>query len=86
MLTASVTSSNIAKFAWHDGDLHVLFNNGREYVYSDAPEAMFHDWVSAESAGKFFHGVVKSLDNTETTGKKGSVFTCETQGVTQTPI
>lgn len=84
MLTATVTSSNIARFAWQEGNLHVLFNNGREYTYSDAPESMFHDWASAESAGKFFHSFVKSLDNAETTGKKGSVFTPEIEDVSQT--
>ncbi len=55
-------SSNIAA-AGYDAEtqtLRVRFSNGSEYDYADVPEALGTGIFEAESAGKFFHGAIRS--------------------------
>lgn len=47
-------STNIHAFSWDAGTLIVEFVSGAVYVYTGVPESVAHEWLVAESAGKFF--------------------------------
>lgn len=57
-----ISSSNI-EAAGYDAEsktLRVRFSNGAEYDYADVPESLGTGIFEAESAGKFFHGAIRS--------------------------
>ena len=51
-----VTSSSIAEVAYDcdTSTLAVRFHNGREYLYSPVPVDDFHQFLTANSAGRYF--------------------------------
>ncbi|MFA5037193.1 MAG: KTSC domain-containing protein [Candidatus Izemoplasmatales bacterium] len=56
-----VESSNISEVG-HDiatDTLVVLFHHGGMYAYDDVPRQVYNDFLSADSAGKFFIANVK---------------------------
>ena len=55
-------SSNVAKYAHHDGRLYVQFRNGSAGYYDNVPAKMFDEFHTATSHGKFLHGRLKSND------------------------
>jgi hypothetical protein len=56
-----VVSSNVGKVGYDASAqvLHVQYLNNRTYVYSDVPEAVFQELLSAPSTGSFLNRVVK---------------------------
>lgn len=56
----SVISSNIAALGHEGSILHVQFNSGAIYAYSNVPEATFQAILTAESIGSTFNKLVKS--------------------------
>lgn len=58
-----VVSSNVGEVGY-DADaqaLHVRYLNHRTYVYSDVPEAIFQELLSAPSKGSFLNRMVKGV-------------------------
>ena len=55
-----ITSSNIVAAGYENGTLRVEFSSGAKYDYKDVPEELGAGIFDAESAGKFFHGAIKS--------------------------
>lgn len=56
-----VDSSSIARVGYDEGtqDLKVQFQSGWEYLYADVPEAVFDDFINAESVGRFLNEKIK---------------------------
>lgn len=54
-----VQSSNVAAIGYLKPTLYVRFNNGGEYKYSGVPEALFHDFMAADSKGSFLASHIK---------------------------
>jgi hypothetical protein len=54
-------SSNIARIKYdaEAGQLHVEFRTRKTYVYEDVPPEIWNQFVSSESAGKFFASNIK---------------------------
>ena len=50
-----VESSNIAAVGHADGNLHVRFKSGAEYIYPGAPYEVYEKMVAADSVGRFFN-------------------------------
>jgi hypothetical protein len=62
-----VQSSNIDYIGRADeGPVVVQFKGDSKYRYDNIPEAVYNDFLAAESKGKFMHHTIKSLDS----GKK----------------
>jgi len=55
-----ITSSNIAAAGYENGTLRIRFSSGAEYDYHDVPEELGLGIFEAESAGKYFHGAIRS--------------------------
>ena len=56
-----VVSSNIGALA-HDhetNELHIQFKNGHHYVYAGVPRTLYHQALTAGSAGKFVNDQIK---------------------------
>jgi hypothetical protein len=58
-----VESSNIARVAYDNAaeSLHVEFKNGSLYVYSEVPQTVFEEMLSARSVGKYFGKNVRDV-------------------------
>jgi hypothetical protein len=52
-------SSNIARFAYRDGSLTVVFKNGGQYAYFGVPMLVFKEFNDAYSKGKYFAKNIK---------------------------
>ena len=51
-----IKSSAICSIAYElDQGLFVLFQDGTEYLYKNAPIGVFKAWLKAESKGRFFN-------------------------------
>ena len=59
MLRSSVTSSNIAEVAYHEGKLYVKFFKSGWYEYSDVPMEVYTQLINAPSVGKYFLAEVR---------------------------
>jgi hypothetical protein len=59
--TPTPGSSNVSAVAY-DPDaqlLHVRFNSGHQYAFTNVPEDVHSSFLNADSAGKFFHENIK---------------------------
>jgi len=56
----SVRSSHLQRVGHDEGELVVIFKNGRRYRYFDVPSDVYERLVAAESVGAFFHKHVAS--------------------------
>lgn len=54
-----VESSNVAAIGYLKPNLYVRFHSGGEYKYSGVPEALFHDFMAADSKGGFLASHIK---------------------------
>lgn len=54
-----VTSSNVARIGYQNGQLQVDFNSGSSYIYDNVPQEMFTKFQNAPSKGKFLHWEIK---------------------------
>ena len=64
MLRSSVTSSNIAEVAYHEGKLFVKFHRSGWYQYEDVPVEVYTQLINAPSAGKYFIAEVRDKYHT----------------------
>lgn len=57
-----VDSSNIDQIGYDEeqGECHVIFKNGRRYVYGDVSQETWDNFRGAESHGKFLNAEFKS--------------------------
>jgi hypothetical protein len=57
-----VDSSTIANVAYDPATmtLEVGFRSGSTYQYFDVPEALYQEFLSSESKGKFLHANIKN--------------------------
>ena len=55
----SVESSAIRSIGFKNGVLEIEFNSGSIYQYFDIPDAIYSDFMSAESKGRFFHKYIR---------------------------
>jgi hypothetical protein len=39
--------------------LKITFRNGKEYEYKDVPQEVYNDFITAESAGKYYTANIK---------------------------
>lgn len=60
MVMNDVFSSNISKIGYDSGTLHVIFNNGSYYTYSNVPEGLYIGLMLAASKGSYFARNIKS--------------------------
>lgn len=58
-----IKSSNIKRVDWKDRVLTVEFRQGGKYEYYDVPESVYEGMINAQSAGKFFHTMIKDIYN-----------------------
>ena len=54
-----VESSNVAAIGYLRPDLYVRFHGGGEYRYSNVPEAVYLDFMAADSKGHFLSERIK---------------------------
>lgn len=60
MKMITVRSSNIAEIGYEDGNLFVRFHYAdRLYRYRNVPEAIWKEFLAAESKGQFFKDRIK---------------------------
>ena len=50
-----VNSSNVERVGFEDGTLVIWFHKGGVYEYHNVPEFVFHDLLTASSAGSYVH-------------------------------
>jgi hypothetical protein len=55
----SVISSDIASIGYENGILHIRFNSGGLYEYSNVPISVYNGLMSAGSHGKYFHAYIR---------------------------
>lgn len=55
----AVESSLISAIAHTSDCLYVRFPNGKEYEYSGVPSNVIHEFLAADSKGKFFSTRIK---------------------------
>lgn len=58
-----IKSSNIKSVDWKDRVLTVEFRQGGKYEYYDVPKSVYEGMINAQSAGKFFHIMIKDIYN-----------------------
>jgi hypothetical protein len=56
----AIQSSNIKAAGFDNGVLRVRFGNGTEYDYTGVPEAVYRDFLTSKSQGKYFHANIRS--------------------------
>ena len=63
MYSHQVESSVVAQLGYDEvtGDLWVMLNSGREYVYTGVPQADFEEFVAAPSKGVFYNQRIKPV-------------------------
>ena len=61
MLTAKLDSTCLTSVTYDTDrkDMTLTFSHGGRYKYHDVPETVYHQLVTAPSAGRTFHAVVK---------------------------
>ena len=59
MIMKPVTSSDIASIGYDGSTLHILFNSGGIYQYTNVPHSTYSGLMSASSHGKYFHAFIK---------------------------
>lgn len=52
-------SSFIKEVVWNNGNLFVRLKSGKFYEYENVPQAIYEDFVAADSLGKFFGENIK---------------------------
>lgn len=68
MTKVDVTRSGMIKSIGYDDVEKLLtleFNSGGSYQYSDVPKEVFDGLLNAESAGKYFHAIIKGKYDSE---------------------
>ena len=60
MIMAGVKSSNISRAGYDKNVMRVQFSNGTKYDYKDVPAAIFNDFMTAKSQGKYFNKNIKT--------------------------
>lgn len=59
-----ITSSNINTIGYQpdlpEGTLYIRFNSGDSYSYADVPQTVFDALQSVESAGQYFHRMIRN--------------------------
>lgn len=67
MLTAKLNSTCLDEVTYDTDrhDLTLTFAHGGRYRYFDVPEVVFHELVTAPSAGRAFHRIVRNEYATE---------------------
>ena len=58
-MKTTVNSSIISAIEWVDGTLTITWSSGKSTDFHNIPEQEYHSFVSAPSAGKYFHGTIK---------------------------
>lgn len=61
MYRQSVNSSNIRSIGYDNGILEVEFNSGGIYRYSNVPESIYQNLMSASSIGSYFASNIKNV-------------------------
>lgn len=56
----SVNSSNLSSVGYDNGTLYIRFNRGGLYSYSNVPEYVYRELLSASSKGTYFHTYIKN--------------------------
>jgi frataxin-like iron-binding protein CyaY len=56
-----MTSTTIQNVDWKNGTMTIQFKNGTIYVYKNVPQALYDEFIVAESAGKYFHKYIKPV-------------------------
>lgn len=58
----SVSSSNISKIGYENGELHVVFNAAPRdrYIYKGVHKRTFTNLMNADSPGAYFHSFVRN--------------------------
>ncbi len=59
----AVTSSNINSVGYdlNSMTLEIEFHSGSIYQYFDVPESEYHNLISADSVGSYFHRNIKNI-------------------------
>jgi len=55
MVMKPVNSSNVDSVGYDNGKMHVRFNSGYTYAYSNVPESVYREFVSSASVGRYHH-------------------------------
>lgn len=55
-----ITSSNLNTVGWDDDTLYIRFNSGDSYSYADVPRTVFDALQKVESAGQYFHRMIRN--------------------------
>lgn len=74
----SLTSSNIESVGYDESNLllEVEFKSGSVYQFAGVSKQVFDEFVSSESAGKYFFKTIKGkYDSKQTSGPKGTLQT-----------
>mgnify|MGYP003419213822 FL=1 len=50
----------ISAIEWVDGTLTITWSSGKSTDFHNIPEQEYHSFISAPSAGKYFHGTFKA--------------------------
>lgn len=56
-----VSSSNISSIGYENGELYIQFHSGGTYVYTNVPESVYNNLMSAGSHGKYFAANIKNV-------------------------
>ena len=58
----NVVSSNLSQVGYNPNtmEMTVIFHNQRAYTYSNVPESVFNNLISAGSVGRYFHAFVQN--------------------------
>jgi KTSC domain len=54
-----VESSNIAAIGYRSGVCQVDFHSGSRYQYFEVPDVIYHDFLAADSKGRYLNEVFK---------------------------
>ena len=58
-IISTPNSSNLNKVEYDGKDLYVTFKSGGTYRYDSVPRSIFEGFITAPSAGRYFHMNVK---------------------------
>lgn len=59
MKRVPVNSSDIRSIGYYLWSLEIEFNSGGIYQYSNVPESVYQQLISATSHGRYFHAYIK---------------------------
>lgn len=54
-----ITSSAISDLSYQDKTLYVRFNSGAVYLYFNVQQAVYKDFLQAESKGRYFMSTIR---------------------------